>query len=122
MNLKMLIKDMEIKEMTGITDIEITGIAYDSRKVKAGDVFVAAKGEKCDGHDFISDAVKKGAVAVVYEKDENKLLADSYQLTAIKVSDSREALAYLSNNFYEKPSDKLTVIGITGTNGKTTAT
>ncbi|MBI3377869.1 MAG: UDP-N-acetylmuramoyl-L-alanyl-D-glutamate--2,6-diaminopimelate ligase [Nitrospirae bacterium] len=122
MNLKALIKDMEIKEMTGSTDIEITGIAYDSRKVKAGDVFVAAKGEKCDGHDFISDAVKKGAVAVVHEEHENKLLADSYQLTAIKVSDSRKSLAYLSNNFYERPSDKLTVIGVTGTNGKTTAT
>ena len=122
MNLKTLIKDMEINEITGSADVEVAGIAYDSRKVKPGDVFVAAKGEKCDGHDFISDAVKKGAVAVVHEEHENKLLADSYQLTAIKVSDSREALAYLSNNFYEKPSDKLTVIGVTGTNGKTTAT
>ncbi|MCG2709825.1 MAG: UDP-N-acetylmuramoyl-L-alanyl-D-glutamate--2,6-diaminopimelate ligase [Thermodesulfovibrionales bacterium] len=122
MKLKMLIKDMEINEITGSADVDVTGIAYDSRKVKPGDVFVAAKGEKCNGHDFISDAVKKGAVAIVHEEDENKLLADSYQLTAIKVSDSREALAYLSNNFYERPSDKLTVIGVTGTNGKTTAT
>ncbi|MDP1758817.1 MAG: Mur ligase domain-containing protein, partial [Thermodesulfovibrionales bacterium] len=112
MNLKMLIKDMKIENITGGADVEVAGIAYDSRKVKAGDVFVAAKGEKCDGHDFIGDAVKKGAVAVVHEKDENKLLADSYQLTAIKVNDSRQALAYLSNNFYERPSDKLTVIGV----------
>ena len=68
MNLKMLIKDMEIENMTGSADVDV-GIAYDSRKVKPGDVFVAAKGEKCDGHDFISDAVKKGAVAVVHEKE-----------------------------------------------------
>ena len=72
MNLKMLIKDMKIENMTGSADVDVMGIAYDSRKVKPGDVFVAAKGEKCDGHDFISDAVKKGAVAVVYEKDNRR--------------------------------------------------
>jgi len=134
MNLKMLIKDMEINEITSppeADDVEVTGIAYDSRKVKQGDVFVAAKGEKCDGHDFISDAVKKGAVAVVHEKAVNSQYPPLPPLTKggiergvvfISVTDSRKALAYLSNNFYERPSDKLTVIGVTGTNGKTTAT
>lgn len=126
MNLRMLIKDMEINEITGSADVEVTGIAYDSRKVKAGDVFVAAKGEKHNGHDFISDAVKRGAVAIVHEGSNSslkKLLVTRYPLPIfIRVKDSREALAYLSNNFYERPSDKLTVIGVTGTNGKTTAT
>ncbi|RJQ41743.1 MAG: UDP-N-acetylmuramoyl-L-alanyl-D-glutamate--2,6-diaminopimelate ligase [Nitrospiraceae bacterium] len=119
----MLIKDMEIKEMTSppaADDVEVAGIAYDSRKVRQGYVFVAAKGERVDGHDFISEAVKKGAVAVVYE--EEKTATDSPIPVFIKVADSRKALACLSNNFYERPSDKLTVIGITGTNGKTTAT
>ncbi|MBA3060968.1 MAG: UDP-N-acetylmuramoyl-L-alanyl-D-glutamate--2,6-diaminopimelate ligase [Nitrospirae bacterium] len=122
----MLIKDMEINEITGSADVDVTGIAYDSRKVKAGDVFVAAKGEKHNGHDFISDAVKKGALAIVHEGTNSslkKLLVTRYPLPIfIRVKDSREALAYLSNNFYERPSDKLTVIGVTGTNGKTTAT
>lgn len=131
MKLKMLIKDMEINEIIGSADVDVTGIAYDSRKVKAGDVFVAAKGEKHNGHDFISDAVKKGALAVVHEKAVNSQYPPLPPLSKggieggvvfISVSDSREALAYLSNNFYEKPSDKLTVIGVTGTNGKTTAT
>lgn len=133
MKLKMLIKDMEINEITGSADVDVIGIAYDSRKVKQGDVFVAAKGEKYDGHDFISDAVKKGAVAVVHERaisDFGFQISDSSSafriphsaISFIRVKDSREALAYLSNNFYERPSDKLTVIGVTGTNGKTTAT
>ena len=135
MKLKMLIKDMEINEITGSADVEVAGIAYDSRKVKPGDVFVAAKGEKCDGHDFISDAVKKGALAVVHEKavtscelknkedsGDSSLVSRPSSPVFIKVSDSRKSLAYLSNNFYERPSDKLTVIGVTGTNGKTTAT
>lgn len=124
MTLRLLIKDMVIGEIKGSLDIDISGIAYDSRKVKQGDVFIAVKGEKADGHEFIKDAIKKGAVAVVYEKgvDRNGLTANSYQPTAIKVSDSRKSLAFISNNFYGRPSDKLIVIGVTGTNGKTTTT
>ncbi|MEK6581819.1 MAG: Mur ligase domain-containing protein, partial [Nitrospirota bacterium] len=63
MKLKMLIKDMEIKEMTGSADIDVIGVAYDSRKVKHGDVFIAMKGEKVDSHSFINDAIKRGAAA-----------------------------------------------------------
>lgn len=123
MTLKMLIKDMEIKEMTGSADVDVIGVAYDSRKVKHGDVFIAMKGEKVDGHSFINDAVKRGAAAIVYEKiTGSELKADSNKLTAIKVHDSRKALAYISNNFYKRPSDELAIIGVTGTNGKTTTT
>ncbi|MBI4685033.1 MAG: UDP-N-acetylmuramoyl-L-alanyl-D-glutamate--2,6-diaminopimelate ligase [Nitrospirae bacterium] len=122
----MLIKDMNIKSISGSTDIEVSGIGYDSRKIAKGDVFIALKGEKFDGHDFIGDAVKNGAGAVVYEKVisnvKDELTAISSQLTAIKVKDSREALACISNNFYERPSARLKVIGVTGTNGKTTTT
>jgi len=133
MNLEMLIKDMEIKSITGGTDIEITGIAYDSRKVKPGDAFVAIKGEHVDGHKFIEDAMNKGARTVVHEEaisefgirnsELNSAIRNSQSaITFVSVNDSRKALAFLSNNFYERPSDKLSVIGITGTNGKTTAT
>ncbi|KAF0143846.1 MAG: UDP-N-acetylmuramoyl-L-alanyl-D-glutamate--2 6-diaminopimelate ligase [Nitrospirae bacterium] len=123
MKFKVLIKDMEIKEITGSADIDVIGVAYDSRKVKQGDVFVAMKGEKVDGHGFINDAVKRGAAAVVYEKvTGSELKTDSNKLTAIKVNDSRKALAYISNNFYERPSDELAITGVTGTNGKTTTT
>ncbi len=116
----MLIKDMDVKSIAGNADIEVSGIAYDSRKVRQGDIFVAVKGEKFDGHDFINDAVKRGAAAVVYEKDGQK--TEGFNATAIAVADSRKALACISNIFYKRPSDGLTVIGITGTNGKTTAT
>lgn len=121
MTLNMLIKDMEINDMHGNPDIEIAGIAYDSRKVKQGDIFVAVRGGKVDGHIFIKDAVKRGAVALVHEG-----AADIRNMPEnaafIFVEDSRKALAYLSNNFYGRPSENLTVIGVTGTNGKTTTT
>ena len=131
MKLKMLIKDMEIKEMTGSADVDVIGVAYDSRKVKQGDVFIAVKGEKVDGHSFINDAIKKGASAVVYEKAVSSQYPPQPPLSKggieggvvfIRVNDSRKALAYISNNFYERPSDELAIIGVTGTNGKTTTT
>lgn len=105
-----------IKDM----DMDISGIAYDSRKVKEGYLFVAIKGEKYDGHDFITEAIKRGAAAIVYERDvrERKNGSPLY----IKVKDSRSSLACVAHNFYEAPSEHLTLIGITGTNGKTTTT
>ena len=95
----------------------ITGIAYDSRKVEKGYLFVAIKGERHDGHDYIMNARNKGAAAVVAER-ETRGTEDSY----ILVGDGRKALACISNNFHERPSESLTLIGITGTNGKTTTT
>ncbi|MBI3592095.1 MAG: UDP-N-acetylmuramoyl-L-alanyl-D-glutamate--2,6-diaminopimelate ligase [Nitrospirae bacterium] len=105
----------------GNTLKDITGVAYDSRKVKGGELFVAIKGEKFDGRNFIEDAIKKGAAAVVYEKDGSELLMSKYpDIAWINVDDARDALARISNVFYRKPSDEITVLGITGTNGKTT--
>jgi UDP-N-acetylmuramoyl-L-alanyl-D-glutamate--2,6-diaminopimelate ligase len=116
-----------------LPDIDISGIAYDSRKVNEAYLFVAIKGERDDGHDFIRDAVKKGAVAVVHEHDiaesgiqyaelNSEIPNPRSAITFIRVKDSRKALACIADNFYEKPSASLILIGVTGTNGKTTTT
>lgn len=117
---EVLRKDFSVK---GDIDRDISGVAYDSRNVKNGDLFVAIKGEKFDAHDFIGDAVKRGAVAVVYEdgkKDLSELMNMDSNIVWIGVKDCRDALAAISSIFCEKPSEKVPVIGITGTNGKTT--
>jgi len=101
---------------------EVSGVEYDSRKVVNGSIFVAIKGFNTDGHLFIQDALNKKAVAVVVENSE--AIPDSFvnHFNAVKiiVNDSRQTLAELSNAFYDEPSKKLRLIGITGTNGKTT--
>lgn len=126
----MKIKDILMKDFDVKGDIEkdISGIAYDSRKVKKGEIFVAVRGGNFDGHDFIEDAIKRGAVAVVYEEraiSNRQSPIDDFierypDIVWIGVNDSRDALAAISNNFYGRPSEELTIIGITGTNGKTT--
>jgi UDP-N-acetylmuramoyl-L-alanyl-D-glutamate--2,6-diaminopimelate ligase len=121
-----MVIDMKIKdilmsdfEVTGDMEKSISGITYDSRKVKNGDVFVAIKGENFDGHDFIDDAINKGAVAIVYETGA-RVNVQGLNVVWIEVKDSRDAIAAVSNKFYGSPSDAVFVIGITGTNGKTT--
>lgn len=105
-------------------DLEIHGIQYDSRKVQRGDLFVAIKGALADGHRFIDVAVSNGAQAVVIEND--AVLPDSFFMHAgvakIVVGDTRRALAIISGNFFGHPARKLKLIGVTGTNGKTTTT
>lgn len=102
---------------------EISGVAHDSRKVKEGYLFVAIKGEKYDGHNFISEALTKGASAIIHEKEltPQEFPASPHQLF-VKVNNSRKALACISHNFYGMPSKNLILIGVTGTNGKTTTT
>ncbi len=95
-------------------DSPIQGIAIDSRKVKPGDVFVAFKGLSLDGHQYIPDAIQAGAIAIV-GSEELKL-----SVPYVQVEDSRTALAYLSAAFYDFPAKKMNMIGITGTDGKTT--
>jgi len=94
---------------------DISGVAYDSRNVEEGYLFVAIKGEKYDGHKFIEEAIGNGAVAAVAER-----VSDEIGGRCILVKDGRKALACISNNFYGRPSEEIAVIGITGTNGKTT--
>lgn len=106
-------------------DIEISGITYDSRRVVNNGLFVALKGENYDGSDFIMDAIDKGARVVFFEGDAANLdreLIKARNVSLIKVKDARKALACLSNNFYGRPSEMLNIVGVTGTNGKTTTT
>lgn len=106
------------------SDIEVSGIQYDSRKVRPGELFVALRGTAMDGHRFIGDAVQNGASAVVVGDD--NAIDDAFFLhqgvTKIVVGDTRQTLARISANYYGCPSKKLQLIGVTGTNGKTTTT
>jgi UDP-N-acetylmuramoyl-L-alanyl-D-glutamate--2,6-diaminopimelate ligase len=105
------------KEIYGDADCNINKLEYDSRKIEKGDLFFAMSGFEQDGHRYVSSAIQKGAVACVLEKK------GDYPLKAqIKVKDSREALALISALYYNYPSSKLKVVGVTGTNGKTTIT
>ncbi|CUS87652.1 UDP-N-acetylmuramoyl-L-alanyl-D-glutamate--2,6-diaminopimelate ligase [Candidatus Kryptobacter tengchongensis] len=123
MNLSRILKYLKVKRFVGDENLEIKGIAYDSRVVNEGDLFVAIKGLNVDGHRFIPEAVLSGAVAVVLEDD---VIEDSYfverGVAKVVVADSRKALALISSAFYDFPSQKLKLIGVTGTNGKTTTT
>ncbi|OGL40896.1 MAG: UDP-N-acetylmuramoyl-L-alanyl-D-glutamate--2,6-diaminopimelate ligase [Candidatus Schekmanbacteria bacterium GWA2_38_9] len=122
MLLKELIEILSEKSIYGNEYVDISGVEYDSRKVKEGSVFVAVKGMVDDGHLFIGDAVKSGAKAVVVNRgfsDINTVIQNG-SVTAVAVPDSRKALALVANKFYGFPSKSLGLIGITGTNGKTT--
>ena len=99
-------------------DLRVTGVAYDSRSVKAGELFVAIKGARFDGETFAADARSRGASAVVARTDG----PDGFGATWIRVDEPRVALARLANAFYDDPSRELIVVGLTGTNGKTTTT
>lgn len=105
-------------------EVEVCGIRHDSRHVQRGDMFVAISGLTTDGHAFITTAISRGAAVVVVENDTS--LPDSYFMHAgvvkIVVSDSRTAMAIIASNFYGRPSRQLRLIGVTGTNGKTTTT
>jgi len=117
MKLSEIVKDIEIKEIIGSIDVNISGIAFNSAEVKPGCVFVCIKGLKADGHDFAQDALDKGAVAVVAERKISDIASNM-----IVVEDTRYALAKISASFYDYPYKKFKLIGITGTNGKTTTT
>jgi len=106
-------------EIYGNPEIKVTGISYDSREIKPGNIFVAIKGEHVDGKDFIFDAIRKGAKVIVSDNRIDNLPSD---ITLIVVKDTLKSLSVLSSNFYDNPSLKLNIIGVTGTNGKTTIT
>ncbi|GAA0177260.1 UDP-N-acetylmuramoyl-L-alanyl-D-glutamate--2,6-diaminopimelate ligase [Clostridium sediminicola] len=118
MILKEVLSDIEYKITNGSTEIEVNKIEYDSRKVEKGDIFICIKGFKVDGHDYIQNAIEKGASVIIAAKSSK---VDEH-ITFITVEDTRKTLALVSANFYGNPSKKLKVIGITGTNGKTTST
>lgn len=115
--LKDILYKVPIIDVIGNTSIEIEKIAFDSRKVQKDTVFVAQKGIQTDGHLYITKAIELGAKAVVCEELPGDFIK---KVTYIKVADCNTALSYMAANFYDNPSQKLNLIGITGTNGKTT--
>jgi UDP-N-acetylmuramoyl-L-alanyl-D-glutamate--2,6-diaminopimelate ligase len=116
MQLKELVKQVPVLRVEGSLDREIAGLTYDSRRVTPGMVFVAIPGAHSDGHDFINSAIDRGAAAIICERNG----FTSPRATKIKVSNVREAMARAAASFYQHPSTRLQVIGVTGTNGKTT--
>lgn len=116
MKLNHLLKGVGLYDLSGNPDLEIKGLTYDSRQVQPGSLFVALRGHQQNGHDYLHDAVRKGAVALVAE--EFKGIRED--VTKVKVPNSREALSKLAVQFYDTPCRGLNLIGITGTNGKTT--
>jgi UDP-N-acetylmuramoyl-L-alanyl-D-glutamate--2,6-diaminopimelate ligase len=115
--LKDILYKVTINEVVGSTSVQLSAIDFDSRNIKSGYVFVAIKGSVSDGHKFIDVAVKQGAVAVICESMPEKL-ADG--VTYVEVDNSSKALAFMASNFYDNPSGNLKLVGVTGTNGKTT--
>jgi UDP-N-acetylmuramoyl-L-alanyl-D-glutamate--2,6-diaminopimelate ligase len=129
MQLSQLLTALAQKDVRGNLEVEITGLAYDSRQVKPGDLFVAIKGLTVDGHDFIPQALERGAVAVVvqdarYTQHVSRITQPAARIThhasRILVPNSRQALAHLAAAFHGYPARQLKVIGVTGTDGKTT--
>lgn len=114
-----LIDGYRFEVLKGSTDIDITGIEHDSRKIQKGDLFVAIKGFTVDGHDFIQEAIDNGAKCIIVQRE---VEVEGEDITIIKVEDTILALARLSSIFYGEPSKRLNLIGITGTNGKTSIT
>jgi len=107
-------------DISGRTALEISQIVTDSRKATKGSLFVAIPGTKKDGRQFIKEAVSKGAVAVVAEKEEGKGLNTYGDVTVITVKDAHNALFHFASEFFGRPAEELHIVGITGTNGKTT--
>ncbi len=118
MQIKDLIYKASLISVSGRTDIDVDAICFDSRKVEVGSMFIAVRGVSSDGHDYIQDVIKKGATAIICE--ELPAFDESVDCTIIQVKDTSEALGIIASNFYNKPSEKLKLVGITGTNGKTT--
>lgn len=115
--LKDILYKVHLESVTGNTAVTVNSIHFDSRKVELNDVFVAVKGTISDGHDFITTAVNQGALAIICEDMPEKIVNG---VTYIKVENSQTALAFMAANYYDNPSENLKLVGITGTNGKTT--
>lgn len=111
-----LLKNINTIQIKGKINLEISDFDFDSRKIQNNSLFIAVKGTQADGHKFIENVIEKGAIAIICEDLPEKL---QETITYIQVKDSAAALAIVSANFYDNPAEKLKVVGITGTNGKT---
>ena len=117
MLLKEILYKVALEIVHGSTDVEVNTIQFDSRKVESNDVFVAIRGTVSNGHEFIEKAINLGATVIICDELPEHLVS---RITYVKVKDTNTALAYLATNFYDNPSQKLQLVGVTGTNGKTT--
>lgn len=115
--LKEILYKVAIEAVKGSTEIAINAIDFDSRKIEANDVFIAIRGAVADGHEYIETAISKGAVAIICDTFPENITAG---ITYIQVKDTNRALAFIASNYYGNPSENLKLVGITGTNGKTT--
>lgn len=116
MKLKDLLTKIKPVEIIGSTDIDITGINIDSRKIESGHLFVAMRGTQVDGHQFIAKAIEKGATAILCEE----VSEPAEGVTYVKVADCEDCVGTVATTFYGDPTSKLKLVGVTGTNGKTT--
>jgi len=115
--LKDILYKVAIEAVKGSTEIAVNNIDFDSRKIEENDVFIAIRGAVADGHEFIETAINKGAIAIICDTFPENIVAG---VTYVQVKDTNRALAYMASNFYGNPSSNLKLVGITGTNGKTT--
>ena len=117
MLLKEILYKVALEIVHGSTDVSVNNIHFDSRKIESNDAFVAIRGSVSNGHEFINKAISLGATVIICDELPADLLS---QITYVKVKDTNAALAYLAANFYDNPSQKIQLVGVTGTNGKTT--
>jgi len=117
MKLKDLLYKVSIIKVVGTTDVDVVNVQFDSRKIEKGGLFVAISGEITDGHKYINETIASGAKVIIVEKIPQDL--DS-SVTYIQVENSNEALGIIASNFYNNPSERIKLLGVTGTNGKTT--
>ncbi|HLT33673.1 MAG TPA: Mur ligase domain-containing protein, partial [Aquaticitalea sp.] len=115
--LKDILYKVTINAVVGSTTVQINSIHFDSRNILKNDVFVAIKGTVSDGHQFIDKAIENGATAIVCETLPSNL---QNGITYIEVESASKALAFMASNFFDNPSENLKLVGVTGTNGKTT--
>lgn len=116
MKLEKILNNIDYKLIKGSLDTEVSGLYYDSRKVTNGSAFICLSGTQVDGHDYIKSAIEKGATTIIIEKD----VEVPKDVTVVKLPNTRKNLSLLAINYFDNPASKLTMIGITGTKGKTT--
>ena len=117
MKLDELIEHLDYKDLINFKNVEVTGISYNSKTTKKGDIFICLTGEYTDGHEYAQNAIENGAVALLVEHP-----VDAGKIPQIVVSSTRHKIADIADRFYSSPSKGINLIGITGTNGKTTVT
>jgi UDP-N-acetylmuramoyl-L-alanyl-D-glutamate--2,6-diaminopimelate ligase len=117
-NLNNILNNLTIIKMYGKTDMLINEIQFNSQKIVTNDIFIAQKGVQVDGHKYINSAIENGAKVIIFDDENFNNFND--EVTYLQVKNSNNALAIIASNYYENPSEKLDLIGITGTNGKTT--